>query len=289
MKTPFYKLIQAEIRDKFKNSNIVIWYDYQNEFLQEFNLFDEQGVNKIAYEGSFIELRYKILLDDSELIKKWLIYSNIENKQGFLTEFEYFGDTYIASVKDILERNYRIDFGQFDISTLEERLNILKRLWDIIPESVIRSLNQETLDDIVLTNGFGYVDISKEYTILKYICETDKYESILEEARIKDKFFEFLSLEYGINVSNFESKDKVVEYIVDSLFQSELIQKSRNKDIRPFGIRLSNINKIMNCVQLLETWANHEIYREKFVEYSKKVSEKYMINVLNEMEVDELF
>ena len=45
----------------------------------------------------------------------------------------------------------------------------------------------------------------------------------------------------------------------------------------------------MNCVQLLETWANHEIYREKFVEYSKKVSEKYMINVLNEMEVDELF
>jgi hypothetical protein len=289
MKTPFYKLIQADINEKFKNSNIVIWYDYKNEFLQEFNLFDEQGVNKIAYEGSFIELRYKILLADSELSKKWLIYSNVENKQGFLTEFEFFGDTYIASVKDILERYYRIDFGQFDISTLEERLNILKRLWDIIPESVIRNLNQETLDDIVLTNGFGYVDISKEYTILKYICETDKYESILEEAKIKDKFFEFLALEYGINVSNFDSKDKVVKYIVESLFQSELIQKSRNKDIRPFGIELSNTNKIMNCVQLLETWANHEIYREKFIEYSKRVSEKYMVNVLNEMELDELF
>ena len=288
MKTPFYKLIQADINEKFKNSNIVIWYDYKNEFLQEFNLYDEQGVNKIAFEGSFIELRYKILLADSELSKKWLIYSNVENRQGFLTEFEFFGDTYIASVKDILERYYRIDFGQFDISTLEERLNILKRLWDIIPENVIRSLNQETLDDIVLTNGFGYVDISKEYTILKYICETDKYESILEEAKIKDKFFDFLSLEYGINVSNFESKDKVVKYIVESLFQSELIQKSRNKDIRPFGIEL-NTNKIMNCVQLLETWANHEIYKDKFIEYSKRVSEKYMINVLNEMEVDELF
>lgn len=288
MKTPFYKLIQADINEKFKNSNIVIWYDYKNEFLQEFNLFDEQGVNKIAYEGSFIELRYKILLADNELSKKWLIYSNVENKQGFLTEFEFFGDTYIASVKDILERHYRIDFGQFDISTLEERLNILKRLWDIIPESVIRNLNQETLDDIVLTNGFGYVDISKEYTILKYICETDKYESILEEAKIKDKFFEFLALEYGIYVSNFDSKDEVAKYIAESLFQSELIQKSRNKDIRPFGIEL-NTNKIMNCVQLLETWANHDIYREKFIEYSKRVSEKYMVNVLNEMELDELF
>ena len=84
----------------------------------------------------------------------------------------------------------------------------MKRLWDIIPESVIRSLNQETLDDIVLTNGFGYVDISKEYTILKYICETDKYESILEEARIKDKF-EFL-LEYGINVSNLSQRIKLL-------------------------------------------------------------------------------
>ena len=288
MKTPFYKLIQADIREKFKNSNIVIWYDCKNEFLQEFNLYDEQGVNKIAFEGSFIELRYKILLADSELSKKWLIYSNVENRQGFLTEFEFFGDTYIASVKDILERYYRIDFGQFDISTLEERLHILKRLWDIIPENVIRSLSQETLDDIVLTNGFGYVDISKEYTILKYICETDKYDSILEEAKIKDKFFEFLSLEYGINVSDFNSKDKIAKYIAESLFQSELIQKSRNKDIRPFGIEL-NTNKIMNCVQLLETWANHDIYREKFIEYSKRVSEKYMINVLNEMELDELF
>lgn len=288
MKTPFYKLIQADIREKFKNSNIVIWYDCKNEFLQEFNLYDEQGVNKIAFEGSFIELRYKILLADSELSKKWLIYSNVENRQGFLTEFEFFGDTYFASVKDILERYYRIDFGQFDISTLEERLNILKRLWDIIPENVIRSLNQETLDDIVLTNGFGYVDISKEYTILKYICETDKYDSILEEAKIKDKFFEFLSLEYGINVSDFNSKDKIAKYIAESLFQSELIQKSRNKDIRPFGIEL-NTNKIMNCVQLLETWSNHDIYREKFIEYSKRVSEKYMINVLNEMELDELF
>lgn len=288
MKTPFYKLIQADIREKFKNSNIVIWYDCKNEFLQEFNLYDEQGVNKIAFEGSFIELRYKILLADSELSKKWLIYSNVENRQGFLTEFEFFGDTYIASVKDILERYYRIDFGQFDISTLEERLHILKRLWDIIPENVIRSLNQETLDDIVLTNGFGYVDISKEYTILKYICETDKYDSILEEAKIKDKFFEFLSLEYGINVSDFNSKDKIAKYIAESLFQSELIQKSRNKDIRPFGIEL-NTNKIMNCVQLLETWANHDIYREKFIEYSKRVSQKYMVNVLNEMELDELF
>ena len=44
MKTPFYKLIQADINEKFKNSNIVIWYDCKNEFLQEFNLYDEQGV-----------------------------------------------------------------------------------------------------------------------------------------------------------------------------------------------------------------------------------------------------
>src|SRR5690606_18905339 len=144
----FYKLIQKEIKEKFKTSNIVIWYDEKNDFKQEFSLFDEEGVNKIAYEGSFIELRHKILLADSELTKKWLIYSTVKNKQGFLTEYEFFGDTYFASVKDILEKNYKIDFGKFDISTLEDRLNILKKLWDIIPESIIRSLDQETLDDI---------------------------------------------------------------------------------------------------------------------------------------------
>ena len=83
-------------------------------------------------------------------------------------------------------------------------------------------------------------------------------------------------MEYGINVSNFEIKDKVVKYIVESLFQSELIQKSRNKDIRPFGIELTNLNKVMNCVQLLETWANHEIYKDEFIKYSKRVSDKYM-------------
>lgn len=289
MKTSFYKLIQKEIKEKFKTSNIVIWYDVQNDFRQEFSLFDEEGVNKIAYEGSFIELRHKILLADSELTKKWLIYTTEKNKQGFLTEYEFFGDTYFSSVKDILEKNYKIDFGKFDISTLEDRLNILKKLWDIIPENIIRSLDQGTLDDIVLTNGFGYVDISKEYTVLKYICETDKYESILEEARIKDKFLEFIYSEYGIDVESFSDKKEVVYNIVDNLFQSELIQKSRNKDIKPFGIELSNPNKIMNCVQLLETWANHEIYKNKFIEYSRIVSEKYMTNILQEMELDELF
>lgn len=289
MKTPFYKLIQKEIKEKFKTSNIVIWYDEQSDFMQEFGLFDEEGVNKIAYEGSFIELRHKILLIDSELTKKWLIYSNNKNKQGFLTEYEFFGDIYFASVKDILEKNYKIDFGNFDISTLEDRLNILKKLWDVIPDNIIKYLDQETLDDIVLTNGFGYVDISKEYTVLKYICETDKYESILEEAQIKDKFLEFIYLEYGIDVSSFRNEKEIVDNIVDNLFQSELIQKSRNKDIKPFGIELSNPNKIINCVQLLETWANHEVYRSKFIEYSKTVSEKYMTNILQEMELDELF
>lgn len=289
MNISFYKLIQEEIKEKFKISNIVIWYDYKNEFEQEFNLFDEKEVNKIAYRGSFIELRHKILLEDKELTKKWLIYCNIQNKNGFLTEYEYFGDIYSASVKDILEKKYKIDFGKFDIATLEDRLNILKKLWDVIPESTIKNLDQETLDDIVLTNGFGYVDISKEYTVLKYICETDKYESILEEAKIKDKFFEFIYLEYGIDVSSLNSKDEIVDNIVDNLFQSELIQKSRNKEIKPLGIELDNPNKIINCVQLLETWANHEVYKGWFVEYSKKISEKYLTNILSIMELDELF
>lgn len=289
MNTSFYRLIQEEIREKFKTSNIVIWYDHNNDFMQEFNLFDEEGVNKIAYEGSFIELRHNILMQDSELMKNWLIYSNTENKQGFLTEYEYFGDVYTASVKDILEKVYKIDFGKFDISTLEDRLNILKRLWDIIPESTVKYLDQETLDDIVLTNGFGYVDISKEYTVLKYICETDKYEAILEEAKIKEKFFEFVYLEYGINVTNLSSSREIVDNIVENLFQSELIQKCRNKNVRPFNIELSNPNKIINCVQLLDIWANHEVYRKWFIEYSKKVSEKYLINILNTIELEELF
>lgn len=289
MNTSFYRLIQEEIKEKFKTSNIVIWYDYNNDFKQEFDLFDEEGVNKIAYEGSFIELHHKILLQDSELMKKWLIYSNTKNIQGFLTEYEYFGDVYTASVKNILEKEYKIDFGKFDISTLEDRLNILKRLWDIIPESTVTYLDQETLDDIVLTNGFGYVDISKEYTVLKYICETDKYEAILDEAKIKDKFFEFVYLEYGINVTPFSSSREIVDNIVENLFQSELIQKCRNKNIRPFNTELSNPNKIINCVQLLEIWANHEVYRKWFVEYSKKVSEKHIISILNTIDLEELF
>lgn len=289
MNTSFYRLIQEEIREKFKTSNIVIWYDHNNDFMQEFDLFDEDGINKIAYEGSFIELRHKIFLQDSELMKKWLIYSNTENKQCFFTEYEYFGDVYTASVKDILEKVYKIDFGKFDISTLEDRLNILKRLWDIIPENTVKYLDQETLDDIVLTNGFGYVDISKEYTVLKYICETDKYEAILEEAKIKEKFFEFVYLEYGINVTNFSSSREIIDNIVENLFQSELIQKCRNKNVRPFNIELSNPNKIINCVQLLDIWANHEVYRKWFIEYSKKVSEKYLINILNTIELEELF
>ena len=288
MNIPFYKLVQEKIKEKFKHSNIVIWYDEKNEFIEEFGLFDEEDINKIAYEGSFIELRHGIFTKDKELTKKWLIYSNTRDHRGFLTEYEYFGEIYIGSIKDILEEKYNINFSKFDISTLDERLGVLRRLWDVIPESTIRNLDQETLDDIVLTKGFGYVDIHKEYTILKYICETEKYDEVLEETKIKDKFFDFVYEEYGILIDFSNTKEEIVDELVINLFQAELIQKSRNKDIRPLKVEIKNPNKIINCVQLLETWANHEIYNKYFVDYSKKISEKYMKNIIKTMEIEDL-
>lgn len=289
MVTSFYKLIEDDIREKYKGTNIVIWYDLKGEFRDEYKMIDIEGVNKTAYDGSFIELRYNIFKRDKELTQKWLIYINHLDDHGFLTEYEFFGEIYTVSVKSILEKNYNVDFGKFDLSTIDERLNVLKRLWDIIPENTVKYLDQETLDGIVLTNGFGYVDINKGYTVLKYICETDKYDAVLEESKIKNKFFEFLLEEYGIYIDRNYSKAKTVEVITNTLFQSELIQKNRNKSIRPFGVDIANANKTMNCVQLLETWANHELYKDKFVEYSKKMSEKYMLNVLNTVNTNDLF
>lgn len=288
MKKSFFELVKEDIVEKFKNTNIVIWYDFKNEFKQEFHLISIEGVNKIAYEGSFIELRYNILSKDKDLTKQWLIYNNNEITFDFLEEYEYFGEQYIVSIKEILERKFNIEFGNFDITTLEKRLQILKKLWDVIPEEVVSNLNQETLDDIVLTNGFGYVDIKKEYTILKYICNPYLYDSILQEAQLKDKFFEFISLEYGIYVERELPVDNIVEYIVEYLFQSEIIMKNRKKDITPFGIKVGNSSKLLNCVQLIETWANHDVYKKKFIDYSKHISNKYINQLVSSIELDEL-
>lgn len=288
MKKSFYELFKEDIVEKFKNNNIVIWYDTNNEFKQEFDLINLEGVNKIAYEGSFIELRYNIFSMDRDLTKKWIIYTNDEITFGFFEEYEYFGEKYVVSIKEILERKFDVEFNDFDITTLEKRLQILKRLWDVIPEGIVSNLNQKTLDDIVLTNGFGYVDINKEYTILKYICEPNVYDSVLEEAKIKDRFFEFLLLEYGIEVERELPVDNIVESIVQYLFQCEIIMKNRKKDITPFGIKVGNTSKLLNCVQLLETWANHDIYKKKFINYSKYISNKYINQLLNCIELDEL-
>ena len=288
MKKSFFELVKEDIVEKFKNTNIVIWYDINEEFKQEFDLINLEGVNKIAYEGSFIELRYNLYSKDRDLTKKWIIYTDSKVTFGFLEEYEFFGEKYVVSIKEILERKFKIEFSNFDITTLEKRLHILKRLWDVIPEEILGNLNQETLDDIVLTNGFGYVDINKEYTILKYICEPFVYDNLLEEAKIKDKFFEFISLEYGIDVKKELPVETIVESIVEYLFQCEIIMKSRKKDITPFGINVGNFSKLLNCVQLLETWANHETYKEKFIEYSKHISNKYLNQLLNCIELDEL-
>lgn len=288
MKKSFYELVKEDMVEKFKNSNIVIWYDTNNEFKQEFDLINLEGVNKIAYEGSFIELHYNIFSMDRDLSKKWIIYTNDEITFGFLEEYEYFGEKYVVSIKEILERKFDVEFSNFDITTLEKRLQILKRLWDVIPEGIVSNLNQKTLDDIVLTNGFGYVDINKEYTILKYICEPYVYDTLLEEAKIKDRFFEFLWLEYGIEVERGLAVESIVESIVEYLFQCEIIMKSRKKDINPFGIKVGNTSKLLNCVQLLETWANHDIYKKKFINYSKYISNKYINQLLNCIELDEL-
>ena len=288
MNTSISTIIKNEIDNLFQTTTIIVWNDIDRLFEEEFLKYQQPEVNKVAYEGSFLELRYKIMLTDKDLTKKWLIYCDAHDEHGFLKEFQYIGTTFVVSMKDILEKHYKIDFSGFEITNLSEQLRIVKKLWEGIPEDTIRNLTPESLSDIVLTKGFGYIDLNKEYSILKYICETDKYESILCETGTKNEFKNLLKNEYGIDISLYSGSREQVNAIVETLFQCEVVHKNRRKDIKPLSKELLNPNKILNCIQLLETWAKHEEYKNTFIEYSRSISERYLLKVIAEVGLDEM-
>lgn len=281
-------IIDNELDSLYKTTNIIVWNDLNKMFFEEYSRYQSSEVNKLSFEGSFIELRYKILLVDKNLSKKWLIYCDEQDTKGFMREFQYFGATYAVSMKDILERYYRVDFSGFEITNLTEQLRVAKNLWDSLPEDTIRNLTYESLTDIVLTKGFGYIDLNKEYSVLKYICETDRYEAILNETGTKKNFISLLKNEYGIDISPFENAHDAVDAIVELLFQCEVVHKNRRKDIKPLSRELTNPGKLINCIQLLEIWAKHEEYKGKFIEFSKTISDKHLLKVITETGFDEI-
>ncbi|WP_313558813.1 PglZ domain-containing protein [Ruminiclostridium cellobioparum] len=281
-------IINNEIDSLFKTTTIVVWSDIDKLFEEEFQKYQQASVNKITFEGSFLELRNKILHTDKDLSQKWIIYCNVHDGQGFLKEFQYFGTAFTISMKDILEKHYRIDFSRFEVTNLAEQLRMVKKLWDSLPEEAVRNLTPDSLTDIVLTKGFGYIDLNKEYSILKYICETDKYESILSETGTKKEFESLLKDEYGIDISLYSDSKEQVNAIVETLFQCEVVQKNRRKDIKPLQRELLNPNKLINCIQLIETWAKHEEYKNTFVEFSRSISEHYLLKVITVVGLDEI-
>lgn len=287
MEKSISELIATEII-KLQGS-IIFFEDSEQLFREEFENINITNFNKIVFNGSYINLRKKIFASDKNLEKKWLIYiSGVNFEYKSISELEYYSCVYNPSIKDILERYYYIDFTSFNNLTINNKLQLLKNIWDVVPEENIRLLTDAKLNEIVMTDGFGYANLDKEYTILKYIVNPKYYSGILERACLEDQFEKFISEEYGLDISGKKDCDEIAEYIILALFQSELIHRSEDKEINPFDIAVSNKNKYVNCYYLLQLWSNHDSYKGKFIVYSKLISDKYLEVIINTLKVQEI-
>lgn len=287
MKISFAELVELDIKELFKENNLIIFNDINDSFFDEYTIISNKlGYNSIEFSGSYLELKREVYRKDVSLDKKWIIY--YKGVCNLPSEYKYFGTIYKPSIVEILSRKYKVNFSTFTLDNLEIKLRIIKNLWDLLSEEIIENLNEKELVDILLTNGFGYVNLDKEYTIFKYIENPKYYAEMLKKATLEEQFNLFLKDEYGLDVHLLKDSKEIVEYIVLALFQSELIHRSGNKEINPFNIEVINKSKYVNCYNLLQLWSNHQTYRESFIFYSKLISEQYIHVIIKNLKVEEI-
>lgn len=287
MSNEFQSFLEEELRKKFLDRNIVVWFDRGGVFsslVGSLNL----GVEKLVFDGSFLKLRFKIYEEDPDLNKKWLVYVPLgEEECEWLADVTVFSGKYsddfemifkklgyeiTSDVKEMIKKSAK------DIIENPEKFSLKKSKGDKKFE-LLRKLVAPLFDESIY-------DVRS--VVLKFVNKFSKDKSFSE--RLESKSEEFVNLvcedlgEKNVKASNLK---ELRDNLIKCLFFSEFYSKKKDKDNFRFKDLLPEEGKIPIFVQIVENWQRDVEYRLNFIEESERL-EKLYDNLIVDLDIDDV-
>ncbi len=274
--------IQEALEKKFKDHDVVFWYDERNDLKDDFDAIAINGVEKCHIQGNEFEIKYKITSNASK--SKFLVYSNqpkpIAN-ENWLLDLELAHHIFHTDQEAIILQDLGLEFSfkelvaeHIQFFKSKDRIDKLKELLgkgdshrDIRYKMVAVTLNTDyvNLNTFIHAHGTAFAN------------GNEKLQRDLERYELSDFYWNQISNKFKYS----SKKPSIYDFLV------ETFSDNFNPDNTP---KLSKETRL-----LLSLWKDTITYRDGFDKISSQIAGDLQIeSILNTLPLekavtDELF
>lgn len=274
--------IQEALEKKFKDHDVIFWYDERNDLKDDFDAIAINGVEKCHIQGNEFEIKYKITSNASK--SKFLVYSNqpkpIAN-ENWLLDLELAHHIFHTDQEAIILQDLGLEFSfkelvaeHIQFFKSKDRIDKLKELLgkgdshrDIRYKMVAVTLNTDyvNLNTFIHAHGTAFAN------------GNEKLQRDLERYELSDFYWNQISNKFKYS----SKKPSIYDFLV------ETFSDNFNPDNTP---KLSKETRL-----LLSLWKDTITYRDGFDKISSQIAGDLQIeSILNTLPLekavtDELF
>jgi len=267
----FQSFVEEEIKKKFIEKNIVIWFDKDNVFSR---IFDKIEINakKMKFEGSFLKLRFQVYTEDPNFEKKWLFYVPLpEEDCDWLRE--------ITVLAALYTDDFEMIYKKLGYELSPENKEFIKKNAVAIAENPEKyPLKKNIKKDDELIKEHMFVGLFKESVfdiknmVLKFIND-EEFDEDLEKYKLE--FISLICNKLGEKNIKANSLKELRENLIRTSFFSEFYSNKEEKDNFNFKDLLPEEAKVPLFTQIIELWQKNTDYKDKFAKESEETEQKY--------------
>ena len=213
------------LQEKLKEKPIGVWYDKEGSFLDIVKKIRFKKAKLLCFDGSYLELRVKIEIEDPTLSGKWILYiPEAPPNPSWLKDYELIGEKLFLSLPQL----YELIQGQptlFDKDIKDllkgKKGKLLVIRWDELLGS-FKSLTKTKITEGLVITIFNLPSGIGPGRIITRLVEKEDIEEKLSEYGIEKEFCEYLE-ELGLKGIN----GNYVKKLSAALFLSEAFYYGR--------------------------------------------------------------
>ena len=270
--------IEQSIEKLLDKHRILIWYDAEQAFTEEYEKLDLTSAQKVQVEGNELEVKVQVLLEEPE--QQFLLYipkEKPENKENWLLDVELAHHVYHTDQEALYLQE--VGLGYHYKEWISKHLEFFKNKERV---AAFKEIAQEEDGDHILSLKLLQVVFqAKTLSLNEYLRNyasafvNEKYESIereLERFKVKDIFWHEVAKKFGYT----HEEPSIYDFLLE-VFQ---------KNFSPTASS-SVVNKESGV--MVSTWKDTLSFQDDFQAISNRIqSDLHIEDVLNDISLDEI-
>ncbi|MCR1973063.1 BREX-1 system phosphatase PglZ type A [Clostridium sporogenes] len=251
----------------FEKRIIIIWYDYDKDFLDIIDevVLQNVKIHKLTDDNYFYT---KYLLEEEDTESNYLIYVNNveEDKNNWMMDVFLYSESFYADRMSMIMRDLNIaDNLRHEFSKYKKFFSASKRC-DSFGKIVSGVSDNKTLELGILATISKVKILDFEEIVKSILCEGINEEentmySELEKYGVEQLFWEYCKSNYGYSLQD-KTLSKLFNFIVTTALSSYVKEESLRSIKSYIG------NSKPNCIVFIDHWINHRTESDYYIQYA---------------------